>query len=125
LRGHTDPIQALAFSSDGRTLASGDYHGRAKLWDVAAGAEKKTLPMSDEVVAAVAFTPDSRTLAVAIDRVVQLWDVGTGHLVTCLEGHQGKVRCLAYSPDGTRLASGSYDRTVCLWDVARYRSRRP
>jgi WD40 repeat protein len=121
LRGHAAPIHAVAFSADGRTVASGDFHGAVKLWDVASGAEKTTLPMSEAAVPALAFAPDGRTLAVAVDRAVQVWDVGTGRLVSCLEGHQGKVKCLAYSPDGVRLASGSYDRTVRLWNAARYR----
>jgi WD40 repeat protein len=59
---------------------------------------------------------DGGTLAVAVGRVVQLWNVTTGNLVARLEGHEGKVRCLAYAPDGTRLASGGHDRTVQLWD---------
>ena len=70
---------------------------------------------------ALAYSPDSGTLAVAVGRVVQLWDVTTGQLVACPEGHERKVMCLAYPPDGTRLASGSYDKTVRLWDVSRYR----
>jgi WD40 repeat protein len=56
---------------------------------------------------------------------VQLWEVDTGRLVARLEGHAGQVNCLAFSPDSTRLASGSYDRTVRLWDVARYGPTRP
>jgi WD40 repeat protein len=51
---------------------------------------------------------------------MHLWDVVTGRLMVSLKGHEGKVMCLAFSPDGTRLATGSHDRTVRLWDVTRY-----
>jgi WD40 repeat protein len=44
--------------------------------------------------------------------------------VACLEGHNAKVRCLAYAPDGTLLASGSHDHTVRLWEMARYQARK-
>jgi WD40 repeat protein len=125
LRGHERPVYTLSFSPDGRLLASGAYSGAVKLWDVAARELRATLTVSedrDEIVA-LAFAPDGRTLAVAVDQVVQLWDVATGCLLTRLEGHAGKVKCLAFSPDGTHLASGGYDQKVWLWDVARYQTR--
>jgi WD40 repeat protein len=81
--------------------------------------------MSGEKVAAVAFSLDGRVLAAAVDRVVHLWNVDKGEVRACLAGHEGKVRCLAYSPDGALLASGGHDKTVRLWDVTRYRSRMP
>jgi WD40 repeat protein len=127
---HGHAVVALAFSPDGRTLASGDLCGAVKLWHVATRTERATLETTSEKdilneVTAVAFAPDGRTLAVAVDPLVQLWDVAAGGLVARLEGHEGKVKCLAFSRDGTWLASGSYDKTVRLWDVARYQSRRP
>jgi WD40 repeat protein len=73
----------------------------------------------------VVFAPDGRTLAVGVGHAVELWDVANGRRVTRWEGHTGNVWCLAYSPDGARLASGANDRTVRLWDVARYRTPRP
>src|SRR5262249_20226155 len=104
--------------------------GVVKLWDVATKTEQVTLgAVKDEdflnEVSALAFSSDGRTLAVAVDRVVRLWDVGTGSLVARLEGHEGKVKCLAFSPDGTRLAPGAYDQMVRLWDVARHRPMQP
>src|SRR5262249_9170573 len=109
----------------GWTLASSDFGGAVKLWDVAAKKEWATLAASGNEVAALVFSPDGGTLAVAVDRAVQLWDVSTGRLVARLEGHAGRVKCLAFSPDGTRLASGSYDQMARLWDVASNRPKTP
>ena len=104
--------------------------GHVKLWDVAAKTLRASLPianggLSQDETAALAFSPDGGTLAVAVDRAVQLWDVAADRYVVLLEGHEGKVQCLAYSPDGRLLASGGYDQTVRLWDMARYRALSP
>jgi WD40 repeat protein len=122
LRGHTCAVVAVAFSPDGRLLASGDLRGAVTLWDVAARSKRAILEATTEKIflneiTALTFSPDGQTLALAVDREVQLWDVGTGRPVACLEGHTGKVKCLAFAPDGTRLATGGFDRTVRLWPV--------
>ncbi len=119
--GGVGTVAALAFSPDGRVLASAHLVTRdnVHLWDVATGRRLATLPGHTDSVRTVAFSPDGRTLASASrDRTVRLWDIADGSCIHRIDGHTGTVRRVAFSPGGRTLASASLDQTVRLWDVA-------
>jgi WD40 repeat protein len=127
LVGHTEPVKSVAFSPDGKTLASGGADKTVKLWDAATGQERATLTDNPGAVDSVAFSPDSKTLASASANAeapwnnpgeVRLWDVASGQKRATLSGHTGGVFAVAFSPDGKTLASASADKTVKLWDAA-------
>ena len=125
-RGASDWVSSVAFSSDGKLLASSGG-GAIKLWDVASGGELRTLSVHSSSVTSVAFSPDGKLLASGDwDNTVKLWDVASGHELHTLSGHSESVTSVAFSPDGKQLASGSLDNTnpVKLWDVASGRELR-
>ena len=118
---------SLAFSPDGKTLASGRLDdGDVKLWDVATGENTATLKGQDGdvTVKSVAFRPDGKLLAAAVGAkdggtAIKVWDMTTGQekpKVLAVEG--GAIRSVVFSPDGKTLASVCGERTIKLWDVA-------
>ncbi len=122
LRGHRFPVAHLAFSPDGRLLAStageAGTAGEIKLWETQNGREYRSLAAEPGAVVAAAFSPDGSRLATGSSTgAVTLWDVASGRKAASLPGHQGAVLSLACSPEGTVLASAATDQTVILGDA--------
>ena len=117
LRGHTERVNSVSFSPDGKALASGSDDGTVKLWNVAERETIGTLEGHADSVRTVAFSPDGRTLASGSwDGTVKLWDVAKNSTIATLRHDQ--VTSVLYSPDGSTLATTSRDGTVKLWNVA-------
>jgi RNA polymerase sigma factor (sigma-70 family) len=126
LDGHEAPNPRVAFSPDGRFVATGDSGGTIRLWHPATGKElrridgpRKPGPRSAYTIGAIAFAPDGRSLAAGYsDQVVRLWEVATGRERAVFSGgHRAGIVALAFSPNGKLVVSGSWDRTGVVWDL--------
>lgn len=114
---HLDIVQALAFSPDGYTLASGGFQ-EVKLWRRPRNVQNGKIAGPAEVTT-IATTADGKLLAVAgADNVIKVYEVAGGKHVKDLAGHTAAISSLRFSADGTRLFSGSADKTVRVWNLA-------
>ncbi|MGY5036113.1 nSTAND1 domain-containing NTPase [Streptomyces sp. 900116325] len=115
----------VAFSPDGRTVATGQHNRKIFLSNPVTGQVRTTLTTdSTDSLQSVAFSPDGRTVATGSNSgAVRLWDAATGRAEASLNGHSRPVRTVTFSPDGSTLASGSNDGTVRLWDATSHQSK--
>lgn len=118
LRGHGGPVRALAISPDGSRAISGSFDTSAIRWSLARNAAEQVMRFHNDAVNAVAWLKGGRLATAGADGHIAIWKEGQAQPDKVLDGHGGPVAALTVSPDGTLLASASWDHTVRLWPLA-------
>ncbi len=124
LSGHTAAVNCAAFSPDGKHIVSGSEDKTVRVWHAGHWKLHSVRPFEEhsETVTCVAFSPRWQTYRFPADNTILIWDVSLGKsdsALLSLEGHAGRVTSVAFSPDGKQIASGSWDRTIRIWDYER------
>jgi WD40 repeat protein len=123
LSGHTNWLNDVTFSENGRYLATTGHDNTVKLWDAATGQELRTFNDHSRVVNAIAFSPDSRRLAsVSNDGFVIVYDLETGDRLAVMNGNDNAINGVTFHPDSIHLAAANSNATVRVWNTDTRRS---
>ncbi|MDJ0629018.1 MAG: c-type cytochrome [Rhodobacter sp.] len=116
LEGHGGPVMDVAVSADGTRALTASFDNSVGYWDLGSGAVT-WLEGHEAAVKAAVFAGPGRAASAGDDFAIEIWDLDTARRAHRLEGHQGQIKDLAVSPDGTELASAGWDGTVGLWSL--------
>ncbi|KAM0127136.1 hypothetical protein ACHAP3_008905 [Botrytis cinerea] len=118
LIGQSKLVKHIAFSPDGKQIASVPSDGTIKLWDAMTGNLQRTIIAHSNWITTIAFSPDSKKIASgSYDKTIKLWNAITGDLQRTLIGHSGWITTIAFSSDGKQIASVPSDKTIKLWNA--------
>jgi cytochrome c len=117
LSGHGGPVRALAISADGKSVLSGSFDTSAIRWSLATESAEQVLRFHSDAVNAVIFLQDGRMATAGADARIAIWTAGRQQPDAVFEGHRGPIAGLAVSPDGSTLASASWDSSIRLWPL--------
>ena len=124
-RGHSEEVQSVSFSPDGKQIVSGSEDKTLKIWDAKTGKAVHTMRGHSDIVWSVSFSPDGKQIVSGSeDDTLKLWswdaETKTGELLHTMEGRSFGVNSVSFSPDGKHIVSGStgYDDSIFkLWDA--------
>ncbi|KAG1881903.1 quinon protein alcohol dehydrogenase-like superfamily, partial [Suillus tomentosus] len=132
--GHTDAVLSVYWSRDGQRVLSGSLDGTARQWDVENGETILAPIKAGHYLLAVIYSPDMSLFATGGGErpwdytgtgdnksAIKIWNVKTGELIATLEGHTDWVQCLAWTPDGKTLISGSHDFSIRTWNTSTWK----
>lgn len=118
LTGHTDEVNTVAFTPDGKEFATGSDDRTVKIWDANSLREIRTLKGHLDWVYSVRISSDGQTLVSGSkDNTIKVWNLNAGREIRTLRGHKSYVNSVAISPDVQKIASASYDKTAKIWDL--------
>lgn len=118
-RGHSDSVNAIVWSPDGKYIVSGSSDKSVRVWDILTNSQVFIHRGHSRAVNAVAWFPDGKYIASSSDdKTVQIWNVATGEKTVIYNGHSHCVSSISWSPNGKYIASGSYDKTVHVWTAS-------
>lgn len=115
---HPAGITHLAFSPDGKTIATSSYDEQLRIWDLEQETMVMTLHGPAGTIWTLAYSPDGRLLASGgEDKMVRIWDAQTGKLLRVLNGHERNIWAVTFSNDGKYLVSSGFDKTIRVWNA--------
>lgn len=119
LKAHTNSVWSVAFSFDGKQLASCSFDQTVRIWDISTGECSQVLQGHTAPAVAIAYADNDKLLSGSFDRTIRVWDLHTGQCIQTLTGHTGLIYSLSsrQTPQGSIVISSSFDEVIKRWDL--------